>query len=80
MAASYADPQFEVAPERRTVTARFRLTGPDRDAIGWQIFDPETATFISEGQWQPVDGGRGHGRRATPASSRALPRLRICSG
>ena len=57
MAESYVDPQFEVAPDRRTVTARFRLQGADGSTIGWQIFDPETATFISEGEWQPVTPG-----------------------
>ena len=54
MAQGYVDPQFEVVPERRTVTAHFRLQERDRSAIGWQIFDPETSTFISEGEWQPA--------------------------
>jgi lipopolysaccharide transport system permease protein len=28
------------------------------DLVGWQLFDPDTSTFVEEGQWQPARDGR----------------------
>src|SRR3954451_12987635 len=59
MLVAYDCPTFDVASAQRTITARFRLVNRSHDtwrvadglAIGWQIYDPETSTFIREGQW-----------------------------
>jgi lipopolysaccharide transport system permease protein len=63
MPAAFERPAFEVDPASRTVTARFVLVNrsdrvwrrDDGFAIGWQIYDPESATFIREGEWTPVN-------------------------
>jgi lipopolysaccharide transport system permease protein len=71
MSVVYADPHFDVAPERRTVTARFRLADAGAGAIGWQVYDPETSTFISEGKWQPaIDGEMSVAVELPPARGR----------
>lgn len=62
MPAAFERPAFEVDPASRTVTARFVLVNRsdrpwrsgDGFAIGWQIYDPESATFIREGEWTKV--------------------------
>jgi lipopolysaccharide transport system permease protein len=49
-------PQVELDAENRT--AQVRVQAPDgASTIGYQIFDPETGTFIFEGEWQRVAGG-----------------------
>ena len=58
---AYQDPKFVVEPEARSVDATFSLVNESektwrRDegySLGWQLFDPETGTFISEGEWMP---------------------------
>ncbi|HYP06236.1 MAG TPA: ABC transporter permease [Bryobacteraceae bacterium] len=62
MTAAIERPTFETDAAARVVTARFILVnrtdhtwhaegGP---AIAWQIYDPESATFIREGEWAPL--------------------------
>ncbi len=59
----YRNPTVSVDPESRRITATFELenrSGKDWRAgdvyLGWQLFDPETGVFISEGQWAPLGG------------------------
>lgn len=62
MSVAYLDPEFRVDTGARSVHAKFRLVNhsqqtwrrADGYSIGWQIFDPETATFIAEGEWLPL--------------------------
>jgi lipopolysaccharide transport system permease protein len=62
MIAAYDQPSFDVNSDQRILTVRFRLInrsheewrGSDGFAIGWQIYDPEAATFIREGEWIPL--------------------------
>ncbi|HYP13184.1 MAG TPA: ABC transporter permease [Bryobacteraceae bacterium] len=59
MRALYEQPDFLLDASERTVQARFRLVNrtdetwrtSDGFVVGWQMFDPETSTFISEGEW-----------------------------
>ncbi len=58
----YQAPEFVVQPEARSVEARFSLVNHSSKTwrreegytLGWQLFDPETGTFISEGEWLPL--------------------------
>jgi lipopolysaccharide transport system permease protein len=62
MRAGYEQPEFALDPESRTITASFRLVNnseqhwrsEDGFFMGWQMFDPETGTFISEGNWNSL--------------------------
>ncbi|HYI94683.1 MAG TPA: ABC transporter permease [Bryobacteraceae bacterium] len=62
MIVAYERPRFELDASARRITATFVLVNRSHDAwrkeegfsIGWQIYDPETSTFISEGQWNPL--------------------------
>jgi lipopolysaccharide transport system permease protein len=62
MIAAYEQPSFDLDSDKRILTVRFRLInrsheawrGGDGFAIGWQIYDPEAATFIREGEWIPL--------------------------
>jgi lipopolysaccharide transport system permease protein len=62
MIAAYEQPSFDLDSDQRILTVRFRLInrsheawrGSDGFAIGWQIYDPEAATFIREGEWIPL--------------------------
>ena len=59
MNAAYEQISLELDPDSRTIAASFRLInrshedwrGVDGFALGWQIYDPETAMFIAEGEW-----------------------------
>lgn len=61
MPAGYQDVKLQLDPESRTLVARFRLVNQsgqiwrsDDVSLGWQVFDPETGTFIFEGVWTPI--------------------------
>jgi lipopolysaccharide transport system permease protein len=62
MRAVYEQPEFAIDSVTRTITASFRLINNSeqhwRSAngffIGWQMFDPETGTFIGEGKWSAL--------------------------
>jgi lipopolysaccharide transport system permease protein len=41
--------------------------------IGWQIYDPETATFITEGEWVPLGESIAPGSRRTVEARVTLP-------
>jgi hypothetical protein len=59
MAAGYEHPEFHLDADSRTIHTRFRLVNhsnqtwrrDDGYALGWQIYDPDTSTFIAEGDW-----------------------------
>jgi lipopolysaccharide transport system permease protein len=61
LSVSYQSPEFQIDEESRSITAKFRIVNHSnktwqRDggySLGWQIFDPETGTFIAEGDWIP---------------------------
>jgi lipopolysaccharide transport system permease protein len=53
----YRDPRFELDPEGRAVKVRFHLNGDCSGcSIGYQVYDPETSTFILEGDWREIGG------------------------
>jgi lipopolysaccharide transport system permease protein len=60
MEVGYERPEFHVDEPSRTIDTRFKIVNrtdhswnpDDGFAIGWQIFDPDTGTFIAEGEWQ----------------------------
>ena len=62
MAVRFEQPVFEVNEAARTIRAKFRLVNvsqrhwkrSDGAAVGWQIFDPDSAMFISEGKWNSL--------------------------
>jgi lipopolysaccharide transport system permease protein len=59
MPAAFERPAFELDPATRVVTARFTLVNRSDQtwkaghefAVAWQIYDPESAMFIREGDW-----------------------------
>jgi lipopolysaccharide transport system permease protein len=64
MRAGYQQPEFALDPDTRTINASFRLVNQSEEHwrsgegffIGWQMFDPETNTFIAEGKWSSLPG------------------------
>ncbi len=74
MSVAYLDPQFDLDEDARSVVATFRIVNhsnrtlrrDDGYSLGWQIFDPETGTFISEGDWLPL------GKDLAPAETQAV--------
>jgi lipopolysaccharide transport system permease protein len=59
MIVAYERPVFTLDAPTRTVAANFILVNRSHETwrnycIGWQIYDPETSTFISEGEWSPL--------------------------
>ena len=62
MSVAYLNPRFDLDEDARSVTATFRIVNQSNRtwnreegySLGWQIFDPETSTFISEGDWLPL--------------------------
>ena len=63
MSAAYQRLGCEVDADARVLRARFQLINhsdatwrsDDSFAIGWQVYDPESATFILEGEWQRLE-------------------------
>jgi lipopolysaccharide transport system permease protein len=62
MRAGYQQADFALDAETRTITASFRLVNQSEQHwrsgegffVGWQMFDPDTNTFISEGTWSAL--------------------------
>src|SRR3954447_19424067 len=56
---AYQNPEFRLDEAERSIHATFRIVNHSHEtwrredgySLGWQIFDPETATFIAEGEW-----------------------------
>jgi lipopolysaccharide transport system permease protein len=63
MQAAYERPEFHISGDTRVIDVSFRLVNHSHQVwrsadgyyIGWQVFDPESSMFISEGEWQPID-------------------------
>jgi lipopolysaccharide transport system permease protein len=63
MEVGFEAPETRVDEASRTLDTCFRIvnrsnrrwTPEDGFAIGWQVFDPETGTFIVEGEWQSLE-------------------------
>ncbi len=59
MIAAYEQIAFDLDAATRTIHLRFKITNRSHEdwrivdgfSIGWQIYDPETGTFIQEGEW-----------------------------
>src|ERR1700712_629137 len=59
MRVAFEQPEFSIDESTRIITSRFRLVNHSNEtwkrdegySLGWQIFDPETGTFIAEGDW-----------------------------
>jgi lipopolysaccharide transport system permease protein len=52
----YTDARFELDADARAVKVRFHVNGScDGCSIGYQVFDPDTGTFIREGEWQRIE-------------------------
>ena len=48
--------ELEAAPgARSSLDVSFQLDAPAVEEAGWQIYDPESGRFITEGQWVAVD-------------------------
>jgi lipopolysaccharide transport system permease protein len=62
MPVSYEHPEFDLDGASRTIHTKFRIVNHSNEtwrrddgyALGWQIYDPDTGTFISEGDWTPL--------------------------
>jgi lipopolysaccharide transport system permease protein len=63
MPVGYENCQFDVDESARTIAVSFTLINQSGDvwtraagfAIGYQIYDPETGTFIAEGEWTSLE-------------------------
>jgi lipopolysaccharide transport system permease protein len=59
MIAAYEQIAFDLHAATRTIRLRFKVTNRSHEdwhvsdgfSIGWQVYDPETGTFIQEGEW-----------------------------
>lgn len=55
----FGQPRFDLDAAARVVRASFTLNGAGAraSAVGYQIYDSETGTFIAEGEWQAAHSG-----------------------
>lgn len=64
MRARFHDVETELDEHQQSIRVRFRLENRSDAAwraaagyyLGWQVYDPATARFITEGEWAPLDG------------------------
>jgi lipopolysaccharide transport system permease protein len=81
MRARYHGLEATPGPMGQTIRVRFEIenrTGDDWHArnghhIGWQVYDPDTSTFITEGQWVPLEVAVPPGGRQTIDTTVELP-------
>ena len=81
MKVRYQNPEVSVDQTTRRLTARFEMenrTGEDwrrEDGrhLGWQLYDPDTGLFISEGEWTPISGDLAVGETGTQTLALELP-------
>jgi lipopolysaccharide transport system permease protein len=81
MRARYHSLEAAAAPTGADILVRFELencsraeySADDGYHIGWQVYDPDTATFITEGQWIPLETAVPAGSRRTVEARVALP-------
>lgn len=84
MRAAYLYPEFSADGAARTVTVRFTLVNAGEEHwrtadgvhLGWQIFDPDTGTFISEGEWSKLPRDLAPAETAKVEVAIALPKER----
>src|SRR5687768_11156514 len=84
MRAGYEHPEFTLDSESRTITASFRLVNnseqhwrsEDGFFLGWQMFDPETQTFIAEGSWSALPADLAPAETAQMSLPVTLPKER----
>jgi len=81
MKARYHSPRVTVEPEGRNLRVSFRLENRSNETwdssrgihLGWQVFDPETGLFISEGKWTPLENPLAPGETAEQRVELLLP-------
>src|SRR4051812_9998127 len=81
MAAAYEQIAVDVDAATRTISIRFRLVNrshldwriAEGFVIGWQIYDPDTATFIQEGAWTQLTEDLASAQMADVALTIELP-------
>lgn len=81
MRARYHGLQAAADAAGRTIQVRFELENRSADEwraregyhIGWQVYDPESHTFITEGEWAPLEVNLPPGERQRMETSLALP-------
>lgn len=84
MNVAYQRPEFFLDSGTSTATAKFQLVNHtdehwranDDFFIGWQTFDPDTGTFISEGEWQALDADLAPAETREVAIRVSLPKER----
>lgn len=77
----YENLDVGVEPEARCLRVRLALRNRSREAVpantgfclGWQVYDPDTAMFIAEGEWTPLEGELAAGGRRPFDLRVALP-------
>lgn len=84
MRARYENPKVEVNAADRRLKATFQLENVSENTwslaegyrLGWQLFDPETGLFISEGVWSPLAREISPGGSVEQTVELTLPRER----
>ncbi len=82
MGVRFSEWQINPEPDARAIALRFGLENRSEDAwrcedhyyVAWQLMDPETGTFISEGRWIPLEYGMEPGEKVVVKVSVELPR------
>jgi lipopolysaccharide transport system permease protein len=80
-AVAYESAQFRLEPGDRRISARFRVVNHSSDVwrradgytLGWQLFDPDTGTFITEGEWNQLEKDLAPAETADVAMELTLP-------
>jgi lipopolysaccharide transport system permease protein len=81
MRARYHGLKAATDPQGRAITLRFEVENRSREEwrarsgvhIGWQVYDPDTSTFITEGNWSPLDVNLPAGARQSVETQVTLP-------
>ena len=84
MRAGYEQPEFTLDADSRIITASFRLVNnsdehwrsDDGFYIGWQMFDPDSGTFIAEGTWSSLPSDLAPAETAGMSVPVSLPKER----
>ena len=84
MRARYENPKVEVNAAARRLKATFQLENVSESTwslaegyrLGWQLFDPETGLFITEGVWSPLAREISPGGSVEQTVELTLPRER----
>ncbi len=68
----YREVEAQAEPAGHRVRVRFRLEhdgGALPTLLGWQIYDPVSATFLQEGEWTPLESAQADVRVELPAEN-----------